>query len=148
MMRIIPDTNLMLAGMMGYKSVERRILNLCMARKIQLIGSTSTLQEFREKVAMEHMAKYWSKKYFSIDKIVEDYKNLVVMHEPTPEYRDMSIPIEDPKDAMFFQLALSSGVKIVVSRDKHLLSIDKYEGIRVLKPEKFMLTFSEIHASP
>ena len=44
----------------------------------------------------------------------------------------------DPDDNMFIACAMASDTKLIVSGDKHLLEIDGYEDIQVLKPRQFV----------
>lgn len=40
----------------------------------------------------------------------------------------------DPDDDKFIACALAAGTKLIVSGDKHLLDVNGYRGIEVLKP--------------
>lgn len=144
MIKIIADTNIFLGGMMGYKSPSRKILNLSMARNIEIVSCRQMIKEFSEKVIEPHVQKYWQKKYFSSEKIIKDYLSFVVRHEPRPCFMNKEIPIEDPKDAIFFQLALSASIKIIISKDHHLLKLDGYEGIKVKTPDIFIEKYENI----
>jgi predicted nucleic acid-binding protein len=44
----------------------------------------------------------------------------------------------DPDDDKFIVCALSSGSKLIVSGDKHLLDVNGYRGIEILKPRPFV----------
>jgi predicted nucleic acid-binding protein len=44
----------------------------------------------------------------------------------------------DPDDDKFIACALSSGSKLIVSGDKHLLDVNGYRGIEILKPRPFI----------
>jgi putative PIN family toxin of toxin-antitoxin system len=44
----------------------------------------------------------------------------------------------DPDDDKFIACALSSGSKLIVSGDKHLLDVTRYRGIEILKPRPFV----------
>jgi len=44
----------------------------------------------------------------------------------------------DPDDDKFIACALSSGSKLIVSGDKHLLDVAGYRGIEILKPRPFV----------
>lgn len=141
MIQIIADTNIILRGMFGYKSPHRWILALASMRKIQIYGSQETFEEFCEKIREPDFKKYWENKNFSDDKIILDYKSLITMHEPVQKYKDMVIPISDSDDAIFFKIALSKDIKIIVSEDKHLVKLNKFENIRVVSAEKFIKSF-------
>lgn len=44
----------------------------------------------------------------------------------------------DPDDEMFIACAIAAQVQVIVSGDKHLLDVDGYQGIRVVKPRLFV----------
>jgi predicted nucleic acid-binding protein len=50
---------------------------------------------------------------------------------------------DDPDDDKFIACAVSAGVGIIVSGDRHLLQVSGYQGIQVLKPREFVDTFLE-----
>jgi len=45
---------------------------------------------------------------------------------------------EDPDDDKFLACAIACGEKLVVSGDKHLLTVSGYEGVIVMKPREFV----------
>ena len=143
--KVIPDTNVILKGMFGYKSNERKILSLSLAKKISLYGSSQTYDEFCQKVRKPSLQRYWTKKNFSADKIVLDYKTLVNMHEPFGSAATKTISLRDPEDEMFIRVALSCGAKIIVSADKDLLDVKEFEGVKIITADKFVDTYFNIH---
>lgn len=147
MIRAIPDTNVILRGMFGYGSPHRKVLSLAALKKVQLYGCAETLKEFCEKAYMEKFQRFWSPKHFTPDKVILDYKSVIIMHEPTPAYSGQDIPIEDPDDAVFFKIALSSGIQLIVSEDKHLKKLDGYQGIRVISAQQFVDAYTKTKGS-
>lgn len=143
MIKVVVDTNTILSGMMGYRSPERKLLSLSLLKKIQFLSCSEIAREFSEKVRMPRVQRYWQKYYFSPDKIIQDYLALMVMHEPTPFFQTKEVPIRDPDDAIFFKLALSSDAKIIISKDKDLLVLNNFEGIKVTTPEKFIEVYDK-----
>lgn len=143
--KVIADTNVILKGMFGYKSVERKILSLSLAKKIYIYGSNETYQEFCQKVKIPRLQRYWVKKNFSPDKIILDYKTIVNMHEPVGEAATVEIPIRDPKDAIFIRVAMSVGAKIIISEDKDLLDMKKVGDIKIVNAEKFIEAYFKLY---
>jgi len=143
--KVVTDTNVLLKGMFGYKSFERKILSLSLAKKIYMYGSSETYKEFCEKVKLQRLQKYWAKKNFSPDKIILDYKTLINMHEPVGDSVTVSIPIRDPKDEIFIRVAMSVGAKIIVSEDKDLLDMKKFGDIKIVNAEKFLEAYFKLY---
>ena len=79
----------------------------------------------KKKVTVEE----WNKEFFNdwtkIKKII-------------PHFVEWTSNPEDPDDDKFFHLALKSGAQYIVSRDVHLLGINEFKGVKVLKPEVFL----------
>ena len=46
----------------------------------------------------------------------------------------------DPKDNMVLELAVSGQADYIVTRDKDLLTLDPFQGIRIVTPELFLDT--------
>jgi putative PIN family toxin of toxin-antitoxin system len=44
----------------------------------------------------------------------------------------------DPKDDMVLECAVTAGAKAIISGDKDLLSLESYEGIRILSPRAYL----------
>jgi len=44
----------------------------------------------------------------------------------------------DPKDNMMLELAINGKADYVITRDKDLLTIDVFQGIRIVTPEAFL----------
>ena len=45
----------------------------------------------------------------------------------------------DPKDNKFLDCALVAGASLILSSDRHLRSMDPYQGIRIVNPQEFLL---------
>lgn len=146
MIKIVPDTNVILRGMMGYNSVHRAILNLAADKKIVLFGSKESFEEFCEKVSLPRFDKYWKSKIFSKKKIIMDYQYLVNISEPS-DTCDLDIDIADPDDIIFFRIAKSSNSKIIISEDKHVINVKHFGDIITTTPEKFIESYKKRNGS-
>jgi predicted nucleic acid-binding protein len=52
------------------------------------------------------------------------------MHEP----KQVDPVVQDPKDDMFVACTIASRAQIFVTNDVHLLELNKYRGIQMLRP--------------
>lgn len=62
-------------------------------------------------------------------------KNISKIFFPTEKIHVIK---EDPSDNMFLDCAKVSGSKYIISRDRHLLDLKIFEGIKILTPENFI----------
>jgi len=131
--KVILDTNVFISGIF-FSGPPHRILQSWREGKVKLVLSPEILDEYRR------VAKALNAKYPDVD--LTALLELVVieaeMHqvEPLPE----SVCV-DPDDDKFIACALVSGSKLIVSGDKHLLDVNGYQGVEVLKPRAFVDTY-------
>ncbi len=70
--------------------------------------------------------------------------------ELDPHIFEVAIPgqirgiCRDPKDDMVLECAIGAGADVIVTGDKDLLTLGKYENIRVLTPRAFLEEFGDI----
>ena len=128
--RVILDTNVIVSGIF-FSGPPFQILNAWRNRLLQLVISTDILAEY-QRVAVILGEKYSTVDMNSILNLLTVNSEIVVA-PPLTEFVSA-----DPNDDMFIACALASKTKIIVSGDKHLLDIDGYQGIQVLKPRTFV----------
>ncbi|GAF87392.1 unnamed protein product, partial [marine sediment metagenome] len=75
-MRIVPDTNLIISGLL-WRGNPRRIINLAQAKKIELYGNEETYKEFCRVVEYIKFQKYLTREIFSPQKLIIDYRALI-----------------------------------------------------------------------
>jgi putative PIN family toxin of toxin-antitoxin system len=137
MIRVVIDTNIALAGFLSYTRNERKIINCAMQRKISLIGSIDTFNEFSRKLDENAKFKQNAKDFmFSKSKLLASYKAIIRFTEVDEELKKKNFCTADPDDDAFIKAAIASNTKIIVSRDKHLLRLNNtIEEIRIVTPE-------------
>ena len=57
------------------------------------------------------------------------------VYEPAPLGKQRSV---DPDDDPFLACALASGAKLIVSKDHHLLDMEKPFGVEIMEPRRFL----------
>ena len=143
MILVIPDTNVLMSGLLSAINKERQIINLVHLNKISFYGSDETFKEFCEVTKYERFKNYLYGKLYTPEKIIADYQDIVIIDKPAKVYDNLSVA-SDKDDDEFIRVALSVGSKIIVTRDNHLLKLEEYQGIRMLTPETFIEAFSEM----
>ena len=64
--------------------------------------------------------------------------NLVVLAEVTAEITDIPRVVRDPNDDMVIACALAVDADYIVTRDKDLLDLQRYNDITILSPEDLL----------
>ena len=132
-MRVILDTNVLVSGIL-FSVPPFRILNACRDNKLQLVMSTDILAEY------QRVAVVLGGKYPQID--LHPILDLLTVNSDIVAAPLLANPVcDDPDDDKFIACALASQTPLIVSGDKHLLDVDGYQGIQVLKPRPFVNSY-------
>ena len=129
-LKVVMDTNVFVSGVF-FSGPPYKILQAWQSGEFELVVSSEILDEYRrvgEILAEEHP---------SID--LSPILNFVIEHAKVYKSVKLKEPVcEDPDDDKFIACALSSGSRIIISGDKHLLKVSGYQGIEILKPRDFV----------
>ena len=129
-MKIVLDTNVLVSGIF-FSGPPNKILHAWSRGKVQLVVTPEILDEYRRVVIELH------EKYPGVE--VGPILDLIVVNSELCAPARLTRPIcADPADDKFFAAAVSSGVKIIVSGDKHLKATSGYRGITVVSPRGFI----------
>jgi putative PIN family toxin of toxin-antitoxin system len=142
-MIIVPDTNLLIKGLI-FRGDARQILNLAYSKKIKLYGSINSYKEMERVVNYSNFKKYLEKEIYTPDKLFLSYKALINIITINDEFKGIKVVIDDPDDDEFIRIAKTINSKIIISSDKHLIKIEKYEDIRIIEPEIFLKIYPTI----
>ena len=129
-MKVILDTNIIISGIF-FSGQSSKILEAWHAGKIELVISREIFDEY-SKVVERISIKYPE---IDIDRIME----LIAIHSKIikPNKIDQDI-CQDTSDIKFIECAITSRTKIIVSGDKHLLNLNGYNNIEILRPTDFV----------
>ena len=129
-MRIILDTNVLVSGIF-FSGPPFRILKAWRDNKLQLVVSTDILGEY------QRVAVILGEKYSQVD--IHPVLDLLTVNSDIVTAPPLPEPVSvDPDDDKFIACALAADTKLIVSGDMHLLDVDGYQDIRVLKPRRFV----------
>jgi uncharacterized protein len=132
-MKVILDTNVLISGI-SFSGPPYEILNAWKLSRLQIVLTKEILEEY------QRVAESLTGKIPTIDilPIIE----LLTIHSLFVDADDVCLSVcDDPDDDKFIECALASNTKMIVSGDKHLLSVTGYQGITVLKPREFVDTY-------
>ena len=133
-MRVILDTNVFVSGVF-FSGPPFQILQAWRDRKVQLVVSPEIIEKY-QRVADVLVEQFPGGDLGPIiDLLVVDAE--VISAPPIPEQVCV-----DPDDDKFLACALASRTPVIVSGDNHLLKVDGYSGIRVMKPRRFRDEFA------
>jgi uncharacterized protein len=128
--RIVLDTNVFISGIF-FSGPPYRILQGWRDGRVQLVLSPDIFEEY------QRVAEILHKQFPAVD--LSGLLELVLVEAEMCQVEALSEKVcADQDDDKFIACALSSGSKIIVSGDKHLLDVNAYEGIEIIKPRTFV----------
>lgn len=133
--------------MLGFHGPPRKLINLALAKKIVMFGSSESYEEFREKIFLPKFSKYLKNQIFTPEKLDFDYRSFINIIDVGDILDGINVVKEDPDDDVYFRVAKASGSRVIVSGDKAVLNVKKYDDIIVVSPEKFVKTMLALNCS-
>ena len=131
-MKIVIDTNVVIQGVF-FGSAPRRILSAVVNRELDAVATPEIVNEYQEIV--DEMI---DRKQGRLDRsILVPFLSELEMIESTSEIE----VCRDPDDDKFISCAIDGKAIIIVSGDKDLLVIGKYEGVKIMTAHDFCKTF-------
>jgi uncharacterized protein len=124
--RVVLDTNTLVAAGYAPKSASRRIVEACLEGDLVAVVSAALRREYERILARAVRGRNEGPLLLMKDAAVV---------EPTETPR--AVP-DDPDDDKLLALALAAGAAAVVTSDRHLLGLDPYGPVRVLRPKDFV----------
>jgi len=129
-MRVVLDTNVFISGIF-FSGPPSQILKAWANKKFQLVLSQPILDEY------QRVSEELSSKFFSID--ISQILDFVMIHGLFVDTQGYSIAVcDDSDDDKFIECALAGNCEIIISGDKHLLKLSKYQGVAILAPRYFV----------
>jgi putative PIN family toxin of toxin-antitoxin system len=134
--RAVLDTNVVISGILHSDGVPGRLLRAALEeRRFQLVTSLPILVEVgvvlrRPRITMRHG---WGPREVNVFLALLHDASLVVEGQ-----HDLEVITEDPSDNMFLAAAEAGEAGYIVSGDRHLLSLEAYGEIAILRPQSFL----------
>jgi putative PIN family toxin of toxin-antitoxin system len=128
--RIVLDTNVFISGVF-FTGPPYRILEAWRDARVQLVASPQILDEYKR------VGETLASQFPDID--LHPIFDLLTLHAEVVSDDTLPEPVcGDPDDDKFLACALISGVRYIISGDKHLLKVSGYKGLKVVSPRRFV----------
>ncbi len=136
MLRAVLDANVIISALIQPKGASGRILTSLLERNsFELIVSPAILAEIRRSLTYPKVRKYIKSSDADLDLWVA---SLELIAQPVDGNLRIHAVAADPDDNKYIEAAVEGLVQFVVSGDKHLLSLNSYENIRIVTPRMFV----------
>ena len=129
-MRIVLDTNAVVSALL-WGGTPYRLIQAAVDGTLTLCTSPELMAELRDVLTREHLAARLERQSASIEETMSLYGALAV--SVAPESVPRVVPA-DPHDDHVIAAAIAAKAKLIVSGDRHLLTLGTHESIRIVTP--------------
>ena len=126
--KVVFDTNMLISATLWDNSVAQKFLFRCIRENIQVFSSQEIIDEYKEILARD-----FDYKEQEIREMVEKILQFITLVNPKNKVYAVK---EDSDDNKIIECAIESEAEYIISYDKHLLKIKKYNGIKIVRPEE------------
>ncbi|VVB81202.1 PIN domain protein [uncultured archaeon] len=131
MIRIVADTNLLISSIF-WSGPPFLIVQQALDGRLEIVVSALILNEVRKVLTNPDEGFVLSEQ--EVDDVVNGILAFVTVVEPSRTF-----PVSrDPEDDSVIACALASKANFIVTRDKDLLVLKEYSGIKMVTPEEFL----------
>lgn len=134
MKKVVLDTNVLISATF-WKGDSFKIVELVDQKKITNYMSKETIAEYSRILRSDEIIEKIKDKDLIASQTVQ---KVISMSEIVEPKRSISAVEDDPDDDKFIEVAVECEADYIVSQDKHLLQLEGFEGIEILKPEEFL----------
>lgn len=134
-MKIVIDANLFASALIKPESNPGRILDLVKQNQVELILSPAIIREIKRILLYPRLQKYHHKTAQEIDAYFEDVLMFAWIVEGE---KTVDIIKDDPSYNKYLACAYEGEADYIVSGDHHLLDLETYQGIAIIKANTFL----------
>lgn len=128
--RVVFDTNILISALLSPRGAPFQCLALARLGRTRSVSCSQIMHEFQEKLLTKF--RYAPEEAQQAVAEIERFSEMVSL-------RGVSIEeVADPDDWMVIECAIVGGADYIVSGDRHLLSLGKYNNIEILSARQFL----------
>ena len=140
MIKTVLDTNILISGLIVKGNSPPKIIDYLRLNKFLLITSEYLLWEFQQTVRYPKIRQ----KYKLAGKEIKEYFQAIKNRSKKIQIQAIpKIISEDFSDNLVLATAIEGKADFIVSGDKHLLNLNSYKKIKIIKAGKFVNTLKD-----
>jgi putative PIN family toxin of toxin-antitoxin system len=133
---VVIDTNVVVSVLL-FGGTPGKLIDLWKSRKINPFVSKEIIDEYLRVFAYPRFRLSENEIEYLMYQEILPYFEVVSPKEGLP------IVIKDPSDDKFIRCAEICGSKVIISGDRHLLQLKRYQDIEVVPPAQFLKRFNQ-----
>ncbi len=133
-MRAVIDTNIIISAVLRPGSSPDQVVQAGVRRHFQAITSPPLLAELKKVLSRPRVTRRLITPPEEVDRFIKDMESAVTMVDPA---ESLSV-IADPPDNRVLEAVVAGEADYIISGDRDLLDLGKYEGIEIVTPAMFL----------
>lgn len=135
MIRAVLDANVLIAATINVKSsVTSEIYQNFLNQSFTLIVSPEMLEEVKEVINRDRIVKRHKRSLEERQAIINELAELSYL---VPGNTKVEV-VRDPDDNKMIVAGIEGRADYIVTRDRDLIDLKEYQGIKIITPEEFM----------
>ena len=138
-MRVVADTNVIISALLWGKTLEP-FFALVNTRRVVLCFSPETIHELLQVIRYPHIERQAKKSEVPIHFLVDRLFAASCIVYPPQRINEVKA---DESDNRILETAIAARVEYIITGDAHLLRLNSYRGVPILKPKQFLERFKK-----
>jgi putative PIN family toxin of toxin-antitoxin system len=135
-LRVVPDTNIVLPGLL-YSGAPAEVIHLARIKRIDIFTSVPMLDELAGILSRAKFATRVIASGLSISQLVAKFASVATVVTPQPIPRTAP----DPNDDIILATAVAAQADYLITGDKPLLSLGAHAGFAIVSVNQFLANF-------
>jgi uncharacterized protein len=133
LLRAVLDTNVVVSGLL-WGGVPRALLQAARERRLRLYTSTPLLIELTDALARRKFTRKLAASKLSAEELATRYAALTTVVQPAT----IAPVAPDADDDAVLAAAVAAGASLLITGDKPLMGLRRYQGIDIVTPSHAM----------
>lgn len=139
-MKVLLDTNIWISGLL-WGGKAREIIKMSQKNQIIIYTSLPLLNELNETLQYPKLQSRLNQLEINTFELIEEVKKLTMLCQTTTL---LLIPeLRDPNDKIVLETAITLPVDIIISGDRDLLTLGKFQQIPIMSMAQFLNYYSQ-----
>ena len=132
MLKVVIDTNALIDASNDDHSYANRIIDLVIARQVEAYANKGTLRE----------NKFLAQKKINDEGYLKKLEYFFEMVSQIGLGESLHV-VEDDEDNKILESAVACAADYLITSDRHLLKLEKFQGTKIVRPEEFWNNYED-----